>query len=103
MAYFKNPQNGYVEKVTTPFSWVGFLVLGPIYFAIKGLWGHAVVSFFVLGPVWTFSVGFAGESWWIPVGIVYAIYSIGVYPAVDLKYKRMGWMKVDRDGNELGK
>ena len=101
MAYFKNPQNGYVERVTGPFSWVGFFMLGPLYLLAKGLWGQAIISFVILLPTWYLSVGFGGENWWIPVGIVYAICALGVYGAIDQKYQRQGWIKVDRDGNEL--
>jgi hypothetical protein len=42
MAYFENPANGYVEKVSGPFTWLLVLVLGPIYLLYKGLWPHAL-------------------------------------------------------------
>jgi len=45
---FRNPANGYVEHV----GWmnvVGTLLLGPIYLAVKGLWGHALAAL-VLAP-----------------------------------------------------
>ena len=42
---FKNPQNNYVEKVSSPLSWLWVLLFGPIYWAIQGVWRHAVVHF----------------------------------------------------------
>ena len=39
---FRNPFNDYEENVGKPWLWC--LLLGPIYFAAKGIWGHAVIS-----------------------------------------------------------
>ena len=42
IAAFRNPANGYEEEVGTPFVWglrFGF------YFAVKGIWTHAIASF----------------------------------------------------------
>ena len=54
--YFRNEANGHVEKVEL----AGFLTLliGPFYFAIKGIWGHALFS--LLAALITF-----GLSWLI--------------------------------------
>ena len=40
---FKNPSNGYLERIPrlAPL-WV--LLFGPFYFALKGVWNHAVFS-----------------------------------------------------------
>ena len=53
---FKNPQNDYVEGVSLAWLWV--LLFGTIYFAVKGVWGHALVSFIFAFITW-------GISWLI--------------------------------------
>ena len=40
---FKNSQNNYIEKVSSPFSWLWVFLIGPIYWAAQGIWRHAVV------------------------------------------------------------
>ncbi len=52
---FRNQQNGYEEEVSSiVFLWV--LLFGGIYFAVKGVWAHAVVglvlAFFTYGISW---------------------------------------------------
>ena len=39
---FRNPANGYEEKVGE--AWLWCLLLGPVYFAAKGIWFHAAAS-----------------------------------------------------------
>ena len=39
---FRNPSNGYEENVGQ--TWLWCLLLGPIYFAAKGIWIHAATS-----------------------------------------------------------
>ena len=39
---FKNPANGYVEEITNAPLWC--LLFGCIYFAVKGVWTHAVAA-----------------------------------------------------------
>ena len=39
---FRNPSNGYEENVGQ--AWLWCLLLGPIYFAAKGVWFHAAAS-----------------------------------------------------------
>ena len=40
---YKNPANDYTEEIYGPFSWLWVALLGPLYWAIKGVWIHAVV------------------------------------------------------------
>jgi len=40
---FKNPSNGYQEKVTG-FSFLWALIFGVLYFAYKGVWRHFVIG-----------------------------------------------------------
>lgn len=50
-----HPVNGYAERIHTGFSWPCFF-LGFLWFAIKGMWGWAivavVVAFMTLGFSW---------------------------------------------------
>ena len=40
---FRNPNNGYEEEVSN-LVWLWCLLFGFIYFAIKGVWTHAIVG-----------------------------------------------------------
>lgn len=42
--HFRNPQNGYIERVRAPRTWA--LLFGPFYFISHGAWSHACISFF---------------------------------------------------------
>jgi hypothetical protein len=53
---FRNPSNGYEENVGQP--WVWCLLLGPIYFAAKGIWLHAATALLL-------AIGTGGFSWFI--------------------------------------
>jgi len=72
---FKNPQNGYVEEVNTP-PFLCCLLFGTLYFASKGIWTHAVVSFLL--AIFTF-----GISW-----LIYPFFAKGI---VRQSYLRKGW------------
>lgn len=74
---FKNPANDYVEEVSTPWLWT--LFFGCFYFAVKGVWTHTVVSFFL-------AVFTSGLSW-----LVYPFFANGVMRA---HYGRKGWKEV---------
>ena len=73
--YFQNPANGYIERVNLPFLWT--LLFGPIYFAVRGVWTHAVVSFFL-------AMLTAGLSW-----LVYPFFAKGI---LETNYLRKGWV-----------
>ena len=54
---FKNPQNDHVETVTSELSWLWVFLWTPIYYAVKGIWIHAIVSL-VLGIIgWSVTMG----------------------------------------------
>ena len=106
MAYFKNPQNGYVEKVSSWLSWLGFVLFGPIYFIYKGVWRDVLISFLLLGLAWGLSIMLMiaeMQYWYIPVAIVYLMGAISIYPSTNRRYRMMGWVRVDKDGNEIVK
>ena len=44
MNKFKNKANGHTEQISG-LTWLWALLFGSIYFAVKGVWKHAVVSF----------------------------------------------------------
>jgi hypothetical protein len=54
MMRFQNPANGYVEEVRNPRVFTA--LFGFFYFAVKGVWTHAIASlvlaFFTFGVSW---------------------------------------------------
>ena len=74
---FKNPLNGYVEEVSSVWLWV--LLFGTIYFAVKGVWTHALVSF-------VFALLTAGISW-----LIYPFFASGIMRKY---YLKKGWVEV---------
>jgi Protein of unknown function (DUF2628) len=72
-SYFMNPANGYVEKGATEFTGLWALLFGPFFFAIKGMWGHAILAL----VLWPISV------------IVYAFIARGL---VEKRYRQLGWI-----------
>ena len=76
---FKNPVNNYLEDVSGSFSWLWVFLLGPIYWAVKGIWRHAVVHL-ILALV-TF-------------GIVHLIYPFFTYAILRKHYNSIGWKEI---------
>jgi hypothetical protein len=76
---FKTPQNGYVERGTTPFSFILCLLFGPLYFLMKGNFKHFLLSAILVLP----SCGF---SW--------LVYPFGVYEVNRAHYMKRGWLAV---------
>jgi len=74
---FRNPANGYIESADVPFLWC--LLFGCFYFAVKGIWTHALVS--AVLAVCTF-----GFSW-----LVYPFFAREI---VRRSYLRRGWSEV---------
>ena len=75
---FKNPSNGYVEEVSAV-AWLWVLLFGTIYFAVKGVWTHALVSLIL-------AVLTAGISW-----LVYPFFASGM---MRRHYLKKGWVEV---------
>jgi hypothetical protein len=76
---FRNPNNGYEEEVSN-LVWLWCLLFGFIYFAIKGVWTHAIVGL-VLAMV---TMGF---SW-----LIYPFFAKG---AIIKNYQKKGWVIVE--------
>jgi hypothetical protein len=74
---FRNPANNYVEPIGTPWLWC--LLFGCIYFAVRGVWTHAVGA--ALLAIFT-----AGISW--------LIYPLFARQIVETHYLRRGWQAV---------
>lgn len=73
---FKNPANGFVEKISG-LAWLWVFLFGPIYFAVKGVWRHVFMS--------------------IAIGVITMGVSIFVYPfyagrILRKEYLRRGWL-----------
>lgn len=73
---FKNPANGYEETVSRPFLWA--LLFGPIYFAVKGVWLHAVIALVLAFTIFV--------SW--------LIYPFFARTVIRTHYLRQGWQEV---------
>lgn len=76
---FKNPANKHVETVTTSFTWLWALLWAPLYFAVKGMWGWAIISF-------AFAV--------VTLTMSNIVFAFAVYPIVKKKYNHAGWVEV---------
>jgi hypothetical protein len=81
---FKNPQNGYTEGITGAGIWT--LLFGCIYFAIKGVWTHAIA-----GLILAFMT--MGISW-----LIYPFFASGI---MRKHYLRKGWVEVKSSAAEL--
>lgn len=75
---FRNPANGYIEQIS-PLSWLWALLFGPLFFAVKGIWGHAAVSLFLAIP----TLGLSNIGYAILAGDI--VYN---------HYLRMGWARI---------
>ena len=76
---FKNVQNNYTENVSSPLSWLWVLLLGPIYWAVQGVWRHAVVHLIL--AIITF-------------GIAHLIYPFLTYSILRKHYLKLGLKEV---------
>ncbi len=84
---FENPDNGFTEEATTAISWLWALLWAPLYYAVKGVWTHAVVSFFLGWVLGGFTLGVAT----IVIGIIYAVMNKSI---VRRHYLQKGWREV---------
>jgi hypothetical protein len=81
--YFKNPANGYVEIV----SGAGILcfLFGPLYFLLKGVWVHALLSLILAIPT---------------VGVSWLLYPFFAHDIVETSYLRRGWIREERESDQ---
>jgi hypothetical protein len=74
---FENPVNGYVEEVRYAPLWC--LLFGCIYFAVKGVWTHAIAALLL-------ALVTAGISW-----LVYPFFATEI---MRTHYLRRGWIEL---------
>ena len=80
---YKNPSNGYVETASS-IAWLWVSLWAPIYFAVKGIWTHAILSL-VLGIV-TFGIS----------NLVYVFLANSI---IRKSYLKKGWQEIESDAN----
>jgi hypothetical protein len=74
---FRNPQNGFVDELSSPGLCCFFL--GSLYFAVKGVWAHAIASFVIA---------------LCTMGISWLIYPFFASEIIRTSYLRRGWSEV---------
>ncbi len=72
-AIFRNPVNGYEEKVRL--AWLWCLLFCPLYFTVNGVWPHALISWFTMPVTW----------------LIYPFFAKGI---IKRNYLRKGWIEV---------
>ena len=75
---FKNTKNNYIEEVSS-LSWLWCFLFGFIYFAIKGIWRHAIVSLVLA---------------FVTFGISWFIYPFFIKSIIRKDYLRRGWKEL---------
>ncbi|TLS78352.1 hypothetical protein FE236_00955 [Mariprofundus erugo] len=75
---FKNPANGHNETIPQ-LAWLWTLLLGIIYFGVKGVWTHVFVGLFL-------AIVTAGISWFI--------YPFFAKKILRNHYLKKGWIEV---------
>ena len=75
---FRHPLNNYTENGGSAFSWLWCLLLGPIYFAIKGAWGHVFGYIFFV---------------FLTFGLSHLVYPFFAASIVNNAYRRRGWVQ----------
>lgn len=76
---FENPTNGYRETAGGVLSWLWVLLLGPLYWVVKGVWRHALLHFILVC---------------LTAGIASLIYPFFTYAILRRHYQRRGWRKI---------
>lgn len=85
---FKNPMNGHTEEVTGLLAPLWVLLWAPLYYLVKGIWIHAIISFVLAGALAFPTVGIGS----LLVTLLYAIFNKRI---VRSYYLRKGWVPAD--------
>ena len=75
---FQNPANDYIEEVSG-LAWLWTLLLGTIYFGVKGVWAHVFISLVL-------AILTGGLSW--------LIYPFFARKVIEGSYRKKGWKEV---------
>ena len=113
---YKNPVNDHTEKVCGSFSCLWVFLFGPIYWAFKGVWRHAVLHFLLVSIAIPYSVilalfllhfflalGFGLAPRILVVIILFSpimthlIYPLFTYRILEKHYNRIGWVRVEEE------
>ena len=84
---FKNPANDHTEEVLSSLYGLWVFLWAPIYYAVKGIWTHAVVSFLLCWVLGAYTFGIAT----IIIALIYAFMNRSI---VRKHYLRKGWVEV---------
>jgi hypothetical protein len=89
---FQNPTNGYIEKSDVPWLWC--LIFGCFYFAAKGIWWHAFLSFLIIliAVILCWRGGVAVIVFAVPLWCFYPLFAPNI---VRTHYLRNGWFPVE--------
>lgn len=85
---FKNPANGYIEEVDYNACFEVFF-LGPLYLAVKGLWGHVFIWLAVVVPLGVISGGFL---FLVTIPVASICYAFSIQGILQKKYLGKGWV-----------
>lgn len=87
---FRNPVNGHTESISKEAG--GLVVLfGPLYLAVRGLWGHFFLWIVLVGG---FSLATGGTGIIIALPIAIVAYAISINRIIANSYLRKGWVEV---------
>lgn len=84
--YFQHPQSKAVLEVANGLSWLWMLLLGPIYLAYKGIWGHVVVYILL---IFLLAVTVVGPLF------IWVGYAIATQSIIRKHYIHKGWVEID--------
>ncbi len=87
---FRNPANGHVEEVSGEAAGL-VILLGPIYLAFKGFWGHFFLWLLLVGG---FSLASGGYGIVFALPIVTIAYAATINKIIVNSYLRRGWQEV---------
>ena len=85
---FQNPANDYIEVGYTGWSHLWAFFFTPLYYAVKGIWTHAIVSLILHLTIGVSTLGIGSFF----IGLVYAFANPSIIRAY---YLRKNWVEVE--------
>ena len=83
---FKNPLNDYMEYSASSLSWLWLLLLGPLYWVVRGVWPHAVAHLVLI---------------FCTSGVSHFVYPFFTYSILRNFYLKKGWVQVKAENISL--
>ena len=110
--YFKNKENGYIENVNDGgFATFIAMMFGPVYFAVKKIWGLVFLYIMFLAPTIRYIdiMSHSSKNVDILVATSFFAISLSVWTLVPFfatyliktDFLRKGWVQVNKDGTEI--